>query len=742
MSTNNSAPRYGVLSEQEFAIKFQTFKSDAAIHSSRILIFIANDVDALCAQRMLTMALREEGLPHQVVAVSSYEQLKTCCEDQVKGQSDIRHIIMINCGASIDLRAEIFSNDMLSPFQSVYVIDYSRPVHLNNVFDWPSVGEYHPAPSNAQRSQIYLLAPSSDVSTLDHMRKINHSVWLNRSEEFRDEVLFQVSNQLIDGRSRGGLGGGDDDYDDDDDDYDDEDGEYGMNQDFGDMDDDELADFIVPDDEGDGASRKKREDDDDDYMDYDDYDDDEMGDADFDEEDKLPPVKLRVRNRDAYSKSEYEDLMTIMRHYTVTSYGVPSSVVMYEYLSATSARQLLSENNKSSHNNALWSLIIGFTNQYVSKKLTLKQYNDLVDKYVTVVMANNNHFRSSVQTTSGNVAETTSEVRITYRSDDYVFALYRHWNLYSAMLNSPHLHVAYNDWKTDVEKVSMFLAKIGVPLIDCKQPYTTMRHDMKETFNAGVKSNGSLLTREPLLQRTFVRFYGTDFEASAFDMVHILRCLMTNPVTPTQRIESIVDPNVWGVNWHIADDALNGDIKVLQQGVRAAIATQRKIVQQVKYIISSQLLRQDDLTVSVNIGKSLSLDTGFYIAADGSVSDNGTGAPSDTAYIFVLTPTGIQQLAELLMSVLERLQSYRKPLIIFAPSGPHKQIMFALNNNRQNKSPFAYAFRRAALSVGVPIVPIGFQQAMVELNAVDKVNMMSGLLNEFILLNRGNSGAQ
>lgn len=699
---STTGPRFGVLNEQEFAAKFQTFKSDAALYSSRILIFIANDVDALCSQRMLTMALLEEGLPHQVVAVSSYQQLKACCETQVKGQLDIRHIIMINCGGSIDLRSEIFSNDMLAPCQSVYVVDYTRPLHLNNVFDWPKPEDYQPY-NPATRAQIFVLAPSADASSLDHMKKVNQSVWLNRTEDFRNEVLYQVSNTLLDDGDNG------------------DDGDYDLDQNFADMDDDELADFIVPDDEG-----VKGEDDDGDFMDD---DDEEM---DFDDDERLPVVRLRVRNRDAYSKSEYEDLMEIMRYYTINSYGTPSSVVLYEYLSATSARQLLSDSNKLSHNNALWALIIGFTSQFMSKRLTLKQYNDLIDKYVTIVMANNNHYRSAVQTTSGNVTETTSEVRITYAPDDYVFALYRHWNLYSAMLNSPHLYVHYNDWKTDVERVALFLAKIGVPLVDCKHLYVAMRYDLKETFKVGVKNNASVLTREPLQQRTFIRYYGTDFEASAFDMVYILKCLMNNPVTPTQRIENVVDASIWGANWHIAEEALNGNVKVLHQGVRTAIAAQRKIVQQVKHIISSQSLRQDDMAMSVNIGKSLSLDTGFYIS-DGA-TDNNSGNPNDSSYMFVLTPMGIQELAELLMSVLEKMQSYKKPLIIFAPSGPHKEIIYAMNNNRQNKSPFAYAFRKAALSVGTPILPVGFAQGMVEVNSIDKLNMMSGLMHEFQLV--------
>lgn len=653
------------------------------------------------------MALQAEGLPHQVVAVSSYEQLKQCCEEQVRGQVDIRHIFLVNCGAAIDLKAQIFVNNMLDHHQSVYIIDHNRPVHLNNIFDWPEPEDLQP-PTN--QPSIYLLT-NEHIDQIEHIKKINQSVWLNRTEEFRTEMLYQISNSVT-------LGDDATDYDDDDDDE-------GAGENFADLDDDELGDFIVPD--GDAN----------DYEDDDDFE----GDDDEDRDNQVPPVRLRVRNRDAYSKSEYSDLMDVMKYYTITSYGFPSSTIIYQFMLATSARQIFTEYNKLAHNNALWAVIIGFTSQFMAKKLSLKQYNDQVDKYVSIVMANNNHYRSAVQTASGNVTEATSEVRIVYESEDYVFALYRHWNLYSAMINSPQLYAHYNDWKHDTERVAMFLAKIGVPLVDCKHQYVSMRHDLREAFKVGIKNYATVLTREPLYQKTFVRFYGTDFEASAFDMVYILKTLMNKPITPTQRLESIVDPTIWNSNWHIAEEALNGTVKVLQDGVRTAIAAQRKIVQQVKHIISSQSLKQDDMAVSVNISRALTLDSGFYVRetpesnSDSTSSNSNNNNNNDASNIFVLTPNGLSELATLLLSVLDKMQLYKKPLIIFAPSSISKELVYGLTNSKagQNKNPFAYAFRKAAKTVGAQLMPVGFEQSMVEVNKNDKVNMMSGLLHEFQL---------
>jgi hypothetical protein len=655
--------------------------------------------------------LQAEGLPHQVVAVSSYEQLRQKCEDYVRAHSDIKHIIMINCGAVIDLRNEIFQNNMLSPQQSVYVIDTNRPIHLNNVFDWPQVDDLEPPAPNASGS-IYVVA-SERNNTLDIIKKINASTWLNRNEDFRNEMLYQVRNCAVTLTEEDPLENLEEEEDDNEGDN------------FANLDDDELRDFIVsdPDDNID--------DEDDDYM------ADDIGFIDGDDESQqLPPVRLRLKNRDVYSKSEYDDLMEIMNYYTLSSSTIPSCVVLYETIAASTARQIISENNKSIHNSILWAIIIGFTSHYMDRKLSHGKYDDLVNKFATTVITNNNHYRSTILTTSGNVTETTSEVRIIYESEDYIFTLYRHWNLYSAMLNSPHLYAHYNDWKNDTERVAQFLAKIGVPLVDCKNPYITMVPEMRDTFKSGIKNYGHILSKEPLTQRTFIRHYGTDFEASAFDMVYILKSLMNQPITACQKLESVVDNKIWDTNWHVAQEALNGSIKILQQGIKVAIASQRKIVQQVKYIITSQSLKQDDLAVNVNIGRSLALDSGFYVTDNMQQQRNGSSDSmneTESSHLYVLTPNGLLELSQLLMSVLEKMKAYRKPLIVFAPSNTQKELVYGLTSGKryQNKNPFAYAFRKAARTVGIQILPVGFMQGMVEVNRNEKLNMMSGLMHEF-----------
>ncbi|CEO97713.1 Cell division control protein 45 [Plasmodiophora brassicae] len=98
----------------------------AAASASPVLLFVNIDCDSICACHILTSLLRMDHLLYKVVPVASYDDLLRsvgAVDDAVKS------IIMINCGANINLKAELPPRDDLH----VYVLDSHRPYHLTNV---------------------------------------------------------------------------------------------------------------------------------------------------------------------------------------------------------------------------------------------------------------------------------------------------------------------------------------------------------------------------------------------------------------------------------------------------------------------------------------------------------------------------------------------------------------------------------------------------------------------------------
>jgi hypothetical protein len=65
--------------------------------------------------------------------------------------------------------------------------------------------------------------------------------------------------------------------------------------------------------------------------------------------------------------------------------------------------------------------------------------------------------------------------------DEYRFVLYRHWNLYESMYHSRYVATKLEIWKQNGRKrLDTLLAKMGLPLDECKQKYPAMNSELKK----------------------------------------------------------------------------------------------------------------------------------------------------------------------------------------------------------------------------------------------------------------------
>ncbi|XP_047417247.1 cell division control protein 45 homolog isoform X1 [Sciurus carolinensis] len=94
----------------------------------RVLLFVASDVDALCACKILQALFHCDHVQYTLVPVSGWQELETAF---LEHKEQFRYFILINCGANVDLL------DILQPDEDTvfFVCDTHRPVNVVNVYN-------------------------------------------------------------------------------------------------------------------------------------------------------------------------------------------------------------------------------------------------------------------------------------------------------------------------------------------------------------------------------------------------------------------------------------------------------------------------------------------------------------------------------------------------------------------------------------------------------------------------------
>ncbi|KAG3278657.1 cell division control protein 45 homolog isoform X1 [Ictidomys tridecemlineatus] len=98
------------------------------VQSQRVLLFVASDVDALCACKILQALFQCDHVQYTLVPVSGWQELETAF---LEHKEQFRYFILINCGANVDLL------DILQPDEDTifFVCDTHRPVNIVNVYN-------------------------------------------------------------------------------------------------------------------------------------------------------------------------------------------------------------------------------------------------------------------------------------------------------------------------------------------------------------------------------------------------------------------------------------------------------------------------------------------------------------------------------------------------------------------------------------------------------------------------------
>ncbi|KAL7424938.1 DNA replication initiation factor cdc45 [Cryptotrichosporon argae] len=202
----------------------------------------------------------------------------------------------------------------------------------------------------------------------------------------------------------------------------------------------------------------------------------------------------------------------IQRYYAAgTSYGLSVAQTVY-HLAAVLER---------ADNDVLWLAILALTHQYTAARIDLETYEEhhaiLLDEVA----------RLNVEPEPGAKAAPDPDDRKVARSEEMRFMLFRHWNLYDAMLHSGYVASHMGIWKEKGRKrLQGLLAKMGYSLQQSQQPYAhmdmTLRRDLPDKLDSIAPEYG--ITE--LFYPSFTRAFGFQLSLSAADAVEGLCALL------------------------------------------------------------------------------------------------------------------------------------------------------------------------------------------------------------------------
>ncbi len=98
--------------------------------ATSVLILVAPSADAMCACRILCSLLRSDAVGYSVHPVGNYSRIGQLNKDVLQGSEDVKSVVMIECGATVDVS---FILSYLPTESKVYIADSRRPIHLANI---------------------------------------------------------------------------------------------------------------------------------------------------------------------------------------------------------------------------------------------------------------------------------------------------------------------------------------------------------------------------------------------------------------------------------------------------------------------------------------------------------------------------------------------------------------------------------------------------------------------------------
>ncbi|KAL5532728.1 CDC45 [Sanghuangporus sanghuang] len=161
-----------------------------------------------------------------------------------------------------------------------------------------------------------------------------------------------------------------------------------------------------------------------------------------------------------------------------TYYGQAASSTVYILAGALSR----------SDNDLLWFAILGLTFQYITSRISRHKYEEYYVIYEREVKRLNKDDKDDRRHSALNCARGPDDNSIRI-GEDLRFMLWRHWNLYDAMMHSGYVASKLNIWREKGRKrLHGLLAKMGFSTVQSQQPYSHMDMALKKDLHTKLEA--------------------------------------------------------------------------------------------------------------------------------------------------------------------------------------------------------------------------------------------------------------
>eukprot|EP01038_Epipyxis_sp_PR26KG_P005061 gene5061-7065_t len=183
----------------------------------------------------------------------------------------------------------------------------------------------------------------------------------------------------------------------------------------------------------------------------------------------------------------------------------------------------------------IWQSIIGVADQYNRGNVTNESYDEYCG-YLKDQLAN--HLLSSADRVRYTVGEGDQEVVVPgayyghiEEGPDYRFFMYRHWSLFESMSHSPYIASKLSVWHSQgTIRLQEMLAKMGVPLQQCKQSYQFMSPALRDHFRIQINDKGIkeeyALKNPDVTYKSFFRYNSFKNPIAACDIAYAASSLL------------------------------------------------------------------------------------------------------------------------------------------------------------------------------------------------------------------------
>jgi cell division control protein 45 len=725
---------------------------------------------------MLTSIFRYHNIAYTIRSVANFAQVRHNF-NEIRQVESIRTVFLINCGAAYDIPKD-FGLEGHSTIRCI-VIDNHRPIHLKNIHSRDNVvvfDDAHSMAKDAEKNEI----PSSGTD-IDDFESSENDESSSEEEESDDEggsnpdsvpdeeaigeedpdAEFQMDMNegapLLAAERQEEAAGADADDEADADSEADAEFEVGEGDDRGEdkeanagaessvasvasggaldtsNDNDTSLEDRDEDGEGPGDGEKDGEKDQGEEGAEQEEEEEEEKEEEGEEEpddvgnivgrrrraldEKYDPVRIRRRR-----------IRNYLRRWP--SYGTPTSLLMT--FIAQVCRMALTHD-------FYWQAVLGVTDQYHRGNISEATYNDAC-AILRQKLGTQANVRTKYYVNNSDEATVTARGIEAGRVEhclDYRFFLFRHWSLYDAMYFSPYVGSKLAVWKTQgANRLQEMLAKLGMPLHDCKQSYGFMSPELRDSFKNLVTETSVTerynLKNPGVLFNSFLRYNSFRNPFSASDVVHAATALvelcqhevsllkdedgneLTDGVAHTSQLDAFNE----------AYDMLGmRSDQLLKKGITTAQALQKTIVRQ-----SASMLDSPDMVVDANHFRYAIINRApgqvaarsVDASSSGSIAGRTTGA-SDSSHDHVEVPLSRPMVLKRLGIFLQEVQRENgrwtrdraKPLVLASERGDQYLVIgipcsaLALNPPAPPRAAadIAAADADAEANGGLPIAP-------------------------------------